>query len=76
VRTGWHPMDVTHRSKVQFTSEYLLVINNNLEINSDDDVIPSPTLGEEHSKWHRQNPDPGVNWHGPWSAFKNTLLMG
>jgi len=36
---------------------------------TDDDVVPSSTLVEEHAKWHRQNPDPGVavlgyiTWH-------------
>jgi GT2 family glycosyltransferase len=36
---------------------------------TDDDVVPSPTLVEEHAKWHRRNPDPGVavlgyiTWH-------------
>jgi GT2 family glycosyltransferase len=41
----------------------------NLLLFTDDDVVPSPTLVEEHAKWHRQNPDPGVavlgyiTWH-------------
>jgi len=51
---------------------------------TDDDVIPSPTLVEEHSKWHRQNPDPCVAVLGsvPWhpavhpTPFMNWLIMG
>ena len=49
---------------------------------TDDDVIPSPTLVEEHSKWHRQNPDPCVAILGfiPWdpevhpTPFMNWLI--
>jgi len=51
---------------------------------TDDDVIPSPTLVEEHSKWHRQNPDPRVAVSGsvPWhpevhpTPFMHWLIRG
>ena len=51
---------------------------------TDDDVIPSPTLVEEHSKWHRQNPDPCVAVLGsvPWhpeihpTPFMKWLIRG
>jgi hypothetical protein len=47
-------------------------------------VIPSPTLVEEHSKWHRQNPDFCVAVLGsvPWhpgvhpTPFMNWLIRG
>jgi GT2 family glycosyltransferase len=49
---------------------------------TDDDVVPSPTLVEEHAKWHRQNPDPRVAVLGyiPWhpevhpTPFMNWLI--
>jgi GT2 family glycosyltransferase len=49
---------------------------------TDDDVVPSHTLVEEHSKWHRQNPDPCVAILGfiPWdpevhpTPFMNWLI--
>jgi GT2 family glycosyltransferase len=51
---------------------------------TDDDVVPSHTLVEEHLKWHRQNPDPCVAVLGfiPWdpevhpTPFMNWLIMG
>jgi len=51
---------------------------------TDDDVVPSSTLVEEHSKWHRQNPDPCVAVLGfiPWdpevrpTPFMNWLIWG
>jgi GT2 family glycosyltransferase len=51
---------------------------------TDDDVIPSSTLVEEHLKWHRQNPDPCVAVLGsvPWhpevhpTPFMNWLIRG
>jgi glycosyltransferase involved in cell wall biosynthesis len=51
---------------------------------TDDDVIPSPTLVEEHLKWHLANPDPCVAVLGPvpWhpdvhpTPFMNWLVRG
>jgi GT2 family glycosyltransferase len=72
-----------HRGAAAARNLAIRAAGGDLLLFTDDDIVPSPTLVEEHSKWHQQNPDPSaavlgfVPWHPDVHAtpFMNWLMQ-